>query len=51
MFEDDDLPQDNNLDIEQPDVETTDDLPDDKPSNEPQGEQEDETQADDDLVD
>lgn len=49
MFEDDDLPQDNDLDIEQPDVETTDDLPDDEPSNEPQGEQDDEAQADDDL--
>ena len=47
MFEDDDLPQDQ--DIEQPDVEITDDLPDDEPSDEPQGEQDDEAQADDDL--
>lgn len=47
MFEDDDLPQDQ--DIEQPDVETTDDLPDDEPSDEPQGEQDDKAQADDDL--
>lgn len=47
MFEDDDLPQDQ--DIEQPDVEIADDLPDDEPSNEPQGEQDDEAQADDDL--
>ena len=47
MFEDDDLPQDQ--DIKQPDVETTDDLPDDEPSDEPQGEQDDEAKADDDL--
>lgn len=47
MFENDDLPQDQ--DIEQPDVETTDDLPDDEPSNEPQDAQDDEAQADDDL--
>lgn len=47
MFENDDLLQDQ--DIEQPDVETTDDLPDDEPSDEPQGEQDDEAQADDDL--
>lgn len=47
MFEDDDLPQDQ--DIEQPDVETTDDLPDDEPSNEPQDSQDDKAQADDDL--
>lgn len=47
MFENDDLPQDQ--DIEQPDVETTDDLPDDEPSNEPQDSQDDEAQADDDL--
>ena len=47
MFEDDDLPQDQ--DIEQPDVETTDDLPDDEPSDEPQDSQDDEAQADDDL--
>lgn len=47
MFENDDLPQDQ--DIEQPDVEITDDLPDDEPSDEPQGEQDDEAQADDDL--
>lgn len=47
MFEDDDLPQDQ--DIEQPDVEITDDLPDDEPSDEPQDSQDDEAQADDDL--
>ena len=47
MFENDDLPQDQ--DIEQPDVETTDDLPDDEPSDEPQDSQDDEAQADDDL--
>lgn len=47
MFEDDDLPQDQ--DIEQPDVEITDDLPDDEPSDEMQDSQDDEAQADDDL--
>lgn len=47
MFENDDLPQDQ--DIEQPDVEITDDLPDDEPSNEPQDSQDDKAQADDDL--
>ncbi len=47
MFENDDLPQDQ--DIEQPDVEITDDLPDDEPSDEPQDSQDDEAQADDDL--
>ena len=39
MFEDDDLPKDQ--DIEQPDVETTDDLPDDEPNDEPQDSQDD----------
>ena len=47
MFENDDLPQDQ--DIEQPDVEITDDLPDDDPSDEPQDSQDDGAQADDDL--
>lgn len=47
MFEDDDLQQDQ--DIEQADVEITDDLPDDEPSDEPQDSQDDEAQADDDL--
>lgn len=47
MFENDDLPQDQ--DIEQPDVEITDDSPDDEPSDEPQDSQDDEAQADDDL--
>ena len=49
MFEDDDLPQDNGLDIEQTDVEITDDLPDETQADEPQDSQDDEAQANDDL--